>query len=303
MRGKTAISLAVFLSPVLLALLLVHTAEGSDAMLGFNQKAQEHSEWCWAGSSQSVLEYYGAILDQCTIANFASGKTTCCTPSGFSDHDGDLNYCNCPNNMWGSSAWGVSNGSSQGVLAHWGVNSNVVYSYLSQTTVVNEINAGRPFLMRFGWYGGGGHALDGFGYDNDGQYLHYMDPWPGHGYTLSLYSWVVSAYHDHDWTHTLQITTNLPACIYAFAYPWTGSGYRAGTSSIQAAYNESYSGDTIYARALGTIENVNFNRNISVGLYGGVSCDYSAFVGLTRISGSLTVSSGSVQIGYILIEP
>jgi hypothetical protein len=302
MRVKTAKSLAVFLSSVFLAFLLVHTAEGSDKMLVFNQKAQEHSEWCWAGSSQSVLEYYGTTLAQCTIANFASGKTTCCTPSGFSDHDDDLNYCNYWNYMWGSSPWGIANGSLQGILTHWGVNSNTVSTYLSQTTCVNEITAGRPFVMRFGWYGGGGHFLDGFGHDNNGQYLHYMDPWPGNGYTLSLYSWVVSAYHDHDWTHTLQITTNPPAC-FAFAYPWNSSGYRAPASSIQAAYNESEDGDTIYSRALGTTENVNFNRNISVGLYGGVNCDYSALVGLTRISGSLIVSSGSVEIGYILIGP
>ena len=156
--------------------------------------------------------------------------------------------------------------------------------------------------MRFGWTSGGGHFLDGFGHDNNGQYLHYMDPWPGNGYTLSLYSWVVSA-SNHNWTDTLEITTTLPACIYVFAYPWTGSQWRAGASLLQAAYDESSSGDIIYARALGTIENVNFNRNISVGLYGGMRCDYGAFVGLTRISGSLTVSSGSVKIGYILIEP
>ncbi len=296
MRGKTAASLAVFLSPVLFAFLLVHAAEGSDAMLGFNQKIQQHSEWCWVGTAQSVLEYYGTILDQCTIANYASGKATCCIPSGFWDNDGDTNYCNCPNSITGVSAWGVPNGGSQGILAHWSVGSNVVYSYLSQATIVNEINAGRPFLMRFGWYGGGGHVLDGFGYDNDGQYLHYMDPWPGHGYTLSLYTWVVSANNDHDWTHTLRITTSPPACYNAFAYPWA--------SSIQAAYDESSNGDIIYVRGVGTIENVDFDRNISVGLYGGVDCDYTHYgVGFTRISGSLKVSSGSVDIAYILIGP
>ena len=48
----------------------------------------------------------------------------------------------------------------------------------------------------------------GYGYDESGH-LDYMDPWPGHGYTRSLYSWVVSA-SNHDWTHTLQITTNPP---------------------------------------------------------------------------------------------
>ena len=127
MRGKTE-SLAVFLSSVFWALLLAHGAEGADAMLGFNQKTQEHSEWCWVGTTQSVLEYYGTILNQCTIANYASGKTTCCTPSGFSDHDGDLNYCNYSNYMWGG-ALGVSRTAAcRGILAHWGVSSNTVSS-------------------------------------------------------------------------------------------------------------------------------------------------------------------------------
>ncbi len=274
------------------------TAESADAMLGFNQKTQEHDQWCWAGSSQSVLEYYGSIVRQCTIANWAWGRSDCC---GNTDFGWTNTACNNSNYMYGAT------GDLQDILSHWAVSSNACAYALSQPTCVSEINGGRPFVMRFGWYSGGGHFLDGFGYDNDGQYLHYMDPWPGHGYTLSLYSWVVHASSDHDWTHTLQITTNPPACIYAFAYPYNDNthSYGAGTSSIQAAYNDpnTNNGYTLYARALGTIENVNFNRNISVDLYGGVSCDYSTFVGLTRISGSLTVSSGSVGIGYILIEP
>jgi hypothetical protein len=282
-------------------------AEGSDAILGFNEKAQEHSEWCWAGSSQAVLEYYGSVLNQCTIANFASGKTTCCTASGFSDHDDDLNYCNYWNYMWGGSPWGISNGDLKGILAHWGVNSNVVSSYLSWNTCVSEINAERPFVMRFGWYGGGGHFLDGFGYDTYGQHLYYMDPWPGNGYTMSLYSWVVSAYHDHDWTHTLQITTNPAACANFLTYTYDNStqSWGTGASTIQAAYDDpsTTSGYTIFARALGTIEQVNLNRNIAVNLNGGLDCNYDLVTGMTRISGSLIVQGGSVTVSNLVIQP
>jgi len=282
------------------SVLAVQTVEAADAMLGFNQKAQEHDQWCWAGSSQSVLEYYGTVLDQCAIANYAFGMSSCCGDTTFSWDD----PCNYWNYMWGTSSYGTPNGSLKGILAHWGITSTTVYSFLAQSTCVSEINAGRPFVMRFGWTSGGGHFLDGFGYDSDGQYLHYMDPWPGNGYTLSLYTWVVSA-SDHAWTHTLQLTTSLPTCAYAFAYPydWNASLWGVPASSIQQAYNAAGNGNTIFTRALGTIEQVDLNRGISVGLYGGTSCDFSSTVGATRLSGSLTVSSGSVEIGNFIIEP
>jgi hypothetical protein len=101
-----------------------------------------------------------------------------------------------------------TSGGLQAILSHWGVNSNARAYALTFPTCVAEIEAGRPFVMRFGWASGGGHFLVNYGYDETG-YLDYMDPWPGHGYTRSLYSWVVSA-SDHDWTHTLQVTTNPP---------------------------------------------------------------------------------------------
>ena len=34
---------------------------------------QELSQWCWAGTSQAILSYYGTTVSQCTIANYAYG--------------------------------------------------------------------------------------------------------------------------------------------------------------------------------------------------------------------------------------
>ena len=172
----------------------------ADVLLNVPNIAQEHSQWCWAATSRATLDYYRSWVSQCQIANWAWGRSDCCASSVFYwSH-----ACNNPNYMYGTS------GSLQNILVHWGVSSSARTYALAQNTAVSEINAGRPFVMRFGWYSGGGHFLVGYGYDQNGDYLDYMDPWPGNGYTKSLYSWVVHADYDHDWTHTLQITTPSP---------------------------------------------------------------------------------------------
>ena len=177
-------------------------ASSADVLLSVPLRAQEHDQWCWAGSSNAVLAYYGSGVNQCTTVNWAFGRTDCCGNASFSwSH-----ACNYWNYMSGNSAYGNPNGSLQGIMANWGVNSTLLQSALSQGTSVAEIDAGRPFVIRFGWSGGGGHFLVGYGYDQGGAYLDYMDPWPGNGYTKSLYSWTVSA-SDHSWTHSLQLTT------------------------------------------------------------------------------------------------
>lgn len=103
-----------------------------------------------------------------------------------------------------------SEGSFQAILQNWGVD-NVERAYaLSQATVTSEINALRPFEIRWGWYTGGGHFLVGRGIEDSTVY--YMDPWPGEGYSIAYYSWVVDN-GVHTWTHSLQITTDLlPIC-------------------------------------------------------------------------------------------
>jgi hypothetical protein len=175
----------------------------ADVLLNVPKKTQEQTNWCWAGSSQAVLEYYGTIVSQCTIADWVRqnnswGSDNCCfNPSG--------SICNQPNYMY------YYSGSLQYILIHWSVNNYPVDSYLSQSTIVAEINNRRPFIMRFAWTSGGGHFLVGRGYDQGGLYVDYMDPWYGNGYTKSLYSWVVQS-SNHYWTDTLQFTTS-PAIL------------------------------------------------------------------------------------------
>ncbi len=180
----------------LYTLLFTPGADSANMVLNVPEIVQEHSDWCWAASSSSVLEYYGTGVVQCDIANWALQKNDCCGNTTFA-----WSYsCNKQNYMYGFP------GSVQEILSHWDVSSSGTTA-LSQTASVSEINAGRPFVIRFERTSGLGHFLVGYGYEQDGQYIWYMDPWPGYGYTKSLYTWVLSA-SDHTWNATLQITTN-----------------------------------------------------------------------------------------------
>jgi hypothetical protein len=165
--------------------------------LNVNLITQEHSNWCWAGTSVDVLNWYGKTPSQCAVANWAFGRSDACGNGTFNWNS----YANSANSMYGV------NGSIQAILSHWGVSSYGNAYSLSFAGVVTEVNASRPFIMRFGWYGGGGHFLVGYGYDDRSgtQTMAYMNPWPGEGYTWSNYSWTTYASRDHTWTNTLRM--------------------------------------------------------------------------------------------------
>ncbi|NVN91060.1 MAG: C39 family peptidase [Desulfuromonadales bacterium] len=195
---KSQTILTVFFA-ALLTLVQMEIPLASDLTLAVPERIQEHSQWCWAGSSQSVLDYFRTRVEQCAMANYAFNRSDCC---GNTDFNWTNTNCNNWNFMWGNSSNNTAGGSLQGILGHWGVTSSTLAAYLTQQAGVAELNSGRPFVMRFGWTEGGGHFLIGYGYRENGTYLQYMDPWPGNGYTESLYSWVMQA-SDHTWTHTL----------------------------------------------------------------------------------------------------
>lgn len=154
---------------------------------------QEHSEWCWAGTTKAVLNFYGQTPSQCQIVNWAYGLNYACGNSVFEWNS----PANQPNNMYGS------NGSVQNILKNWGVNNTAYNTASSWSSVVADINANRPFVIRYGWTSGGGHIMVGRGYEtaNGVNYVYIMNPWPGEGQTYRTYSSAVAA-SDHKWTHT-----------------------------------------------------------------------------------------------------
>lgn len=187
---------ALFLAGIFVIFGLMGTASHleSDVTLSVPECIQEYSNWCWAGTSQAVLDFYSQYPSQCEIANFAWNTTRCC--SGSTDFYDRVKGCNKANFLYGG------NGSIDAILNNWGVDSVGTDVPMTWTESLSELDNDYPFIMRWGWSSGGGHFLVGYGYITSGSYLKYMDPWPGEGYTTSLFTYVVSA-TDHDWTHTL----------------------------------------------------------------------------------------------------
>jgi hypothetical protein len=160
---------------------------------------QEQTNWCWAGTSQAVLQYYGDFdTRQCDIANFARinngwGNADCCFPPQASG-----SICNQANNII------TGAGSIRNILIDWGITNTAYYRELTQAEIETAIGERRPFIMRFGWTTGGGHFIVGRGID--GNIVHFMDPAVGDGYGAANYNWMVISL-DHEWTHTLEMTT------------------------------------------------------------------------------------------------
>ena len=192
-------------------------------VLPVHEVIQEQDQWCWAATSKAVLDYYGSVNNQCAIAEYTRthatwhnfGTVNCCTNASQG--------CNYWNYMYGDT------GSIEEILQNWGVSSYGRPSAFTQSEAAAEIAGNRPFIIRWGWTGGGGHFLVGHGIENG--MLHYMNPWFGEGMKTASYAWVVSG-ADHTWTHTSVLTTNhiftdVPPSYWAYVY-------------IMAIYNAGY---------------------------------------------------------------
>ncbi len=162
---------------------------------------QEQDQWCWAATSSCVLKYYGSNIQQCEAAEYTRevanwhnfGNINCCVDP--------LQGCNYWNYNYGNL------GSIEDILHHWGVYNYGVEGVLGIPMCQVEINSGHPFIIRWGWTGGGGHFLVGHGVDVNNSMLYYMDPWFNEGLHIASYSWVVQN-SDHTWTHTNRMITD-----------------------------------------------------------------------------------------------
>lgn len=155
---------------------------------------QEGSQWCWAATSQGILDYFGNSPTQCQIANWAFSRSDCCTtplPAG----------CNVPNFLY------ATGGSVQSILQHFGPISSVGQAdVLSVATVMSEMNAGRPFVMGWKWTSGGGHILTAKGFaGSDATGTMYVHNPGGRADAIMSYNEAVGQ-PGHLWTQTLRIT-------------------------------------------------------------------------------------------------
>jgi hypothetical protein len=178
----------------LLLVFLLGTGTVWAGLLNVPQRYQVMNQWCWAACSQAVMEYYGKSYTQYDIADYG----TC--------------MVNTWNWIWGSSSWDDPN---PGDPPRNGINLILRYfanlpstrytNSLLESAVKTQIDAGRPFVVRWEWDTGGGHFVVARGLVDDNMYL--MDPW--NGPTINTYSWVCVG-SGHTWTDTLTTNTSPP---------------------------------------------------------------------------------------------
>jgi uncharacterized repeat protein (TIGR02543 family) len=203
-------SLKYFCFVLIVFIFFIVSTAGFAQVLNVPECTQEYDQWCWAGSSWSVLQYYGNDYQQCEIAEYTRLHST------FHDF-GSVNCCESSGTPgWACNYWNYNYdpdpGSIKMILIDMPVDignpsiSNYgIESMLTESETADEIAAGRPFVIRICC---GGHFVVGHGYQ-DGN-LYYMDPWYGEGYGYGPFGSVVNG---RDWTHTNIITLDPgPTC-------------------------------------------------------------------------------------------
>lgn len=193
---------------LLMSVVALYTASAMAMKLPLPMVQQQQTNWCWAGSTQAIENALGRTANQCGMANYLQTRLygyiadDCCryTPLSLPNTNPPL-ICNQGNYLLTSERVG----SVQEMMSNNYSTPNVgLASYISLSSVQTEVNAGRPFMMRWDWSLGGAHALVGYG--ASGNMVNYMDPWPWNPQgNTSTYSYVVSG-SDHAWTQTIKPT-------------------------------------------------------------------------------------------------
>jgi len=169
----------IILYAQLCALLLFSSVyAGSGVSLKLKYRCQEQTNWCWAGASQSVLQYYGFQISQRDIAAYGT------------------NGANVANYLFGSAD--QKKGVDDILLRFGGIRTKAFRTPLGMDRVITELNAGRPFVFRWGWDKGGGHILTGKGFSGDRMEI--LDPmW---GTSMARFTWVQRG-GGHTWTSSM----------------------------------------------------------------------------------------------------
>ena len=188
--------LSILLKKLFLCIIFVcFISSVSAKVLDVPEKIQEKNQWCWAGCSQAILEYYNVITSQTAIAEFGT--------------EGQ----NIWNYLYGTGSSPTRRGINL-ILDNWGVANSYGYYILSKNDIQNQIDGNQPFVVRWGWDTGGGHFIVGRGIDVNNVYT--MDPWTGNGYSIDDYDWIVKG-GGHTWTHSLETIVPEPF-LFIYCY-------------------------------------------------------------------------------------
>ncbi|RLV08224.1 hypothetical protein CTZ27_05195 [Streptomyces griseocarneus] len=159
-----------------------HAGLRASKQLNITMQAQQKTNWCWAGSGNTIATWYGRNYSQNQFCNAA-----------FNRQQGTT----CPNNQ-------ATLGNVQNALDWAGINSgSYVSGWLRYSTVQNEISNNRPVETRIQWASGGGHMHVLYGYDDSNSWVYWGDPWPSNDrYNWASHSWYVNN-DQFSWTHSL----------------------------------------------------------------------------------------------------
>lgn len=157
------------------------------AVLSVPQYTQEKDQWCWDACCQMILKYYGHTYSQTEIAVWALGSDIN-EPNYLFDPPSSCTYHPCTE-----------------VLSHFGsIDSSGTQSYISWSTLDNEMANSRPVMIAVYWDSGGGHAIVLRGVDENDVYVN--DPW--YGQSVQSYQGVLRYRGNGTWGQTLQMTSS-----------------------------------------------------------------------------------------------
>lgn len=107
---------------------------------------QTQTNWCWAAATSMVASYYSKReVPQCEIASSQYGMNCCVNPRA----------CNQANSVMDFVP----------LLRQFKIKSKVVRGRLNWDQLKRNIDAGKPLIIRVGWYGNqGGHFVVIYGY-------------------------------------------------------------------------------------------------------------------------------------------
>ncbi|NOK58190.1 MAG: hypothetical protein GFH25_541210n36 [Chloroflexi bacterium AL-N10] len=149
--------------------------------LGVSLYGQEQSNWCWAAANKMIMNWHGTSASQCAIV--------------------DKVFSGCPNQ-------GAYLHEAASALRSYGFNADEWNGWLGAKTVVQELDAGRPFYVHWNWSSGGAHAVVVRGYNSNSSgsaaTVYYADPLPlnrGRFASLSYDDFVDNG--THEWVKTI----------------------------------------------------------------------------------------------------
>lgn len=73
-------------------------------------------------------------------------------------------------------------------------------------------------------------------------------------------------------------------------------------ASLQDAYNQAVSGDTLKIIVYDFTENLNLSRNILINFNGGLANDYASAIGFTTLVGTLTINQGTAILDRFVVQ-